>query len=247
MATRILAPISHRISSAVGMALAPSQRRYRTRLKEIADMHLVFLGTSSSEPTRTRNVSGVALKFAGKSWLIDCGEGIQRQIGNVNSLTTCSIEKIFVTHMHGDHVFGLPGLLCNIVHNSPNGHPPVGIYGPPGLRRYLHEALRMTTAAVPEYFVRELHSSRSTMDHKDDLMCELPQSSKPRWKLHEDGVCTVYAGAITHRVDLSLIHISEPTRLLSISYAVFCLKKKKKNTKYLNKVNVYYKKKKIQK
>eukprot|EP00656_Telonema_subtile_P047958 TRINITY_DN5601_c0_g1_i2.p1 TRINITY_DN5601_c0_g1~~TRINITY_DN5601_c0_g1_i2.p1 ORF type:complete len:349 (-),score=84.55 TRINITY_DN5601_c0_g1_i2:175-1221(-) len=188
-------------------------------------MRLVFLGTSSSEPTRTRNVSGVALRFGepsrttfltgssgGKSWLFDCGEGTQRQIGRVQALTTCTIERIFVTHMHGDHVFGLPGLLCNIVHNSPGGHPPIAIYGPPGLRRYLFEALRLTTAAVPPYFVRELHSCRSTAVHKDDLMCEQDLSdSADRWKLHEDSVCAVYAGAITHRVDCWGYVITEKT------------------------------------
>ena len=43
--------------------------------------------------------------------------------------------QIFVTHMHGDHVFGLPGLLCNIVHNRDHGtqHPPIAICGPPGV------------------------------------------------------------------------------------------------------------------
>lgn len=198
---QLISPLRHGLQQCVRGSKTTGGLPGPARLQDISDMRLVFLGTSSSEPTRTRNVSGVALRFGGKSWLFDCGEGTQRQIGRVQALTTCTIERIFVTHMHGDHVFGLPGLLCNIVHNSPGGRAPIAIYGPPGLRRYLFEALRLTTAAVPPYFVRELHSCRSTAVHKDDLLCDRDSETGVRWKLHEDSVCAVYAGAITHRVD----------------------------------------------
>jgi len=177
-----------------------SAAKRASKVKDITDMSLVFLGTSSSEPTRTRNVTGLALKMGGKSWLFDCGEGTQRQICSAAGFTTPSIERIFVTHMHGDHVFGLPGLLCNIVHNRDNDseHSPIAICGPPGLRRYIHEALRLTTASVPDHVVTELHSNATTVGHDDDL---LPDAQTGHWKVHSDRVCEVWAGRIIHQVD----------------------------------------------
>lgn len=77
-------------------------------------MEILFLGTSSGTPTKTRNVSAVALKYKNsKSWsLVDCGEGTQHQILNT-SLSLINLQSIFITHVHGDHCYGLPGLLAS--------------------------------------------------------------------------------------------------------------------------------------
>jgi len=77
-------------------------------------MELIFLGTSSGTPTKSRNVSALAIKMINtKAWcLVDCGEGTQRQILNTR-LSLNKLFAIFITHLYGDHCYGLPGLLAS--------------------------------------------------------------------------------------------------------------------------------------
>ena len=79
-------------------------------------MQVTFLGTSSGVPTRARNVSAVALRLSQRSemWLFDCGEGTQHQFLR-SDLRLSQLRRVFITHMHGDHVFGLPGLLASLL------------------------------------------------------------------------------------------------------------------------------------
>ncbi len=104
-------------------------------------MQITFLGTSSGVPTRSRNVSSVALRLPQRAelWLFDCGEGTQHQLLR-SDLKISQLSRIFVTHMHGDHIFGLMGLLasCGLAGNIQR----VDIYGPPGLNEYLQAASR---------------------------------------------------------------------------------------------------------
>lgn len=78
-------------------------------------MEITFLGTSSGVPTRARNVSGVALRLPqrAEAWLFDCGEGTQHQLLR-SDLRSSQISRIFITHMHGDHIFGLMGLIASM-------------------------------------------------------------------------------------------------------------------------------------
>lgn len=77
-------------------------------------MHIMTLGTSAGTPTRERNVSAAAIWRAGqKSWvLIDCGEGTQHQILRA-PLSLQTLDMICITHIHGDHTYGLPGLIAS--------------------------------------------------------------------------------------------------------------------------------------
>ncbi|MCK4875930.1 MAG: MBL fold metallo-hydrolase, partial [Sulfurimonas sp.] len=92
-------------------------------------MKLTFLGTSAGKPTKERNVSALALEFDqdNKWYLFDCGEGTQRQIMH-SKLHIGKLDTIFITHMHGDHYYGLLGLLStkklDVALN------PLTIYGP---------------------------------------------------------------------------------------------------------------------
>lgn len=104
-------------------------------------MQITFLGTSSGVPTRARNVSGVALRLPQKAevWLFDCGEGTQHQFLR-SDLKVSQLTRIFITHMHGDHIFGLMGLLasCGLAGNTTR----IDIYGPPELEDYLKACRR---------------------------------------------------------------------------------------------------------
>ncbi|MCD6190021.1 MAG: MBL fold metallo-hydrolase [Sulfurimonas sp.] len=103
-------------------------------------MKLTFLGTSAGKPTKERNVSALALEFDqdNKWYLFDCGEGTQRQIMQ-SRLSTGKLDTIFITHMHGDHSYGLPGLLStkklDVALN------PITVYGPQGIKKFLECAL----------------------------------------------------------------------------------------------------------
>jgi ribonuclease Z len=102
----------------------------------LSRVQITFLGTSSGVPTRSRNVSSVALRLPQRAevWLFDCGEGTQHQLLR-SDLKTSQISRIFITHMHGDHIYGLMGLLasCGLAGNTDR----VDIYGPPDLDEYL--------------------------------------------------------------------------------------------------------------
>ena len=104
-------------------------------------MQITFLGTSSGVPTRSRNVSSVALRLPQRAelWLFDCGEGTQHQIIR-SDLKISQLSRIFITHMHGDHIFGLMGLLatCGLAGNPTQ----INIYGPPKLDEYLRACSR---------------------------------------------------------------------------------------------------------
>lgn len=76
-------------------------------------IELTILGTSSMCPTKDRNVQSIALNYKGEVLLIDCGEGTQRQM-NIANINRNRINKIFITHWHGDHIGGLIGLIQTI-------------------------------------------------------------------------------------------------------------------------------------
>jgi ribonuclease Z len=113
-------------------------------------MKVVFLGTSSGMPTLKRNVSSIALIFINKNklWLWDCGEGTQQQIQKT-SLKVSTLEKIFISHLHGDHLFGLPGLLASRGLRGGKDQQKVQIFGPENLDKYLKETLSITKTYIP--------------------------------------------------------------------------------------------------
>lgn len=137
-------------------------------------MELYFLGTSSGAPTTHRNVSCVALRLHTRIWLFDCGEATQSQILRT-PLRQGKIEKIFITHLHGDHIFGLPGMLCTISNARHGGvdeeleiaKEPVKIYGPPGIQDFVLTALKVsqTKLIMPlEIYEYSLNTPASTRD-----------------------------------------------------------------------------------
>jgi ribonuclease Z len=111
-------------------------------------MELQFLGTSSGTPSRARNVSGLALHSPGsKHWyLVDCGEGTQHRILRTN-YSPMSLRAIFITHIHGDHCYGLPGLLASA--GLLNRSEPLLIAGPPAVERFVRGVMDSTELRLP--------------------------------------------------------------------------------------------------
>ena len=96
-------------------------------------MKIVFLGTSSMQPTRERNLTSIYVNYDKEHLLFDCGEGTQRQMKYAN-LKPTSITRIFITHFHADHVLGLAGLMRNLGANDYN--KTLHIFGPSGLEKF---------------------------------------------------------------------------------------------------------------
>jgi len=93
-------------------------------------MEITFLGTSSAVHSNTRSHPSIAIKAFGETMLFDCGEGTQRQLIYAK-ISPMKISKIFITHYHGDHILGMPGLLQSM--NFRGRETKLTIYGPKGL------------------------------------------------------------------------------------------------------------------
>ncbi len=101
---------------------------------------ITFLGTSDSIPSKTRNHTSILLSYKNESILIDCGEGTQRQFKLAN-LSPTKITRILITHWHGDHILGLPGLLQTLaMQNYPKT---LKIYTPPKTRHFMEAIMKM--------------------------------------------------------------------------------------------------------
>ncbi|WP_235041387.1 ribonuclease Z [Vreelandella profundi] len=111
-------------------------------------MNILFLGTSAGVPTKARNVSGVALRESkGKGWyLIDCGEGTQHQVLHTK-LSFHSLKAILITHVHGDHCYGLPGILASAAMGGRK--EPLTIVAPAGIKTWLEATCEVTQLCLP--------------------------------------------------------------------------------------------------
>lgn len=107
-------------------------------------MELTFLGTSAGVPCKTRNVTSMVFNPMNNQphyWLFDCGEGTQHQMLHT-AFNPGKLSIIFITHLHGDHIFGLPGLLCS--RSMAGNENPLKVYGPQGIRQFIEMALRLS-------------------------------------------------------------------------------------------------------
>ncbi len=96
------------------------------------ELDLVFLGTSASMPTARRAPAALLLRRGGERLLFDCAEGTQRQLQR-SAVGLPEIEEIFLTHLHADHVLGLPGMLKTFALRG-REEPDLMVYGPRGVR-----------------------------------------------------------------------------------------------------------------
>ncbi|MGI0131250.1 MAG: ribonuclease Z [Thermoplasmata archaeon] len=103
-------------------------------------MRLTFLGTAGSWPTKERSASAIALDLERELLLLDCGEGTQRQFFQ-SSASFMRVRRVFLTHFHGDHFLGLPGLIQSMCLNHRT--EPLDVYGPPDAKEMVGRALAM--------------------------------------------------------------------------------------------------------
>ena len=130
-------------------------------------MDLLFLGTSSGTPTRSRNVTGLALTEAtGKGWyLIDCGEATQHQLLRT-PLSLHALRAIFITHVHGDHCFGLPGLLASA--GMSGRTQPLEIIAPDGIEQWIAMTLRTSHTYLP--FELVFHATETLGEWRNNIL-----------------------------------------------------------------------------
>lgn len=106
----------------------------------MTQLRIIFLGTSGSWPTIKRNVTSLAIKRGSEVILFDCGEGTQRQFQK-SKLSYMQISKIFISHFHGDHFLGIPGLIQTMQLNDRD--IPIHIYGPKGINQLVTQLLSL--------------------------------------------------------------------------------------------------------
>lgn len=114
-------------------------------------MELQFLGTGAGQPAKARNVSSLVLKLLNEIdqvWMFDCGEGTQRQILDT-TIKPRKVRKIFITHLHGDHVLGLPGFLASRSFQASEEQTDLDIYGPVGIRSMVLNTLKLSGTRLP--------------------------------------------------------------------------------------------------
>jgi ribonuclease Z len=135
-------------------------------------MELLFLGTSSMVPTKERNHTALLVRLKNYDVLVDCGEGTQRQL-KIKKIAPTRIKKILVSHWHGDHTLGMPGLIQTLGISNYEGV--LEVYGPKGTRKHmkaLHDAFlfeQRVEIKVKEVSKGKIYSDKDIEIHAEEL------------------------------------------------------------------------------
>lgn len=141
--------------------------------------YLTILGFNSAIPTANSSTTAQLLEISERHFLIDCGEGTQVQLRKVKAKFS-KINHIFISHLHGDHCFGLPGLIASF--RLLGRETPLYIYGPKGIKEMLETIFRLTeTQRGFDVIYKELESKKSE-------------------KIYEDKAVEVYTIPLNHRI-----------------------------------------------
>lgn len=116
------------------------------RLHQLKAVRIIPLGTSSGVPTKRRNVTSFIVS-PGRQWfLFDCGEGTQYRLMSAR-VRLSKLAAIFITHLHGDHLFGLPGLLSSL--SLKGRSQQLMVFGPRGIEEFVRTTLRVAETHLP--------------------------------------------------------------------------------------------------
>jgi ribonuclease Z len=141
--------------------------------------HLTILGFNSAIPTITSAPTAQFLEMEERCFLIDCGEGTQVQLRKAKARFS-KINHIFISHLHGDHCFGLPGLIASF--RLLGRETPLHVYGPKGIKEMLETIFRLT----------ETHKGFELIYHELE--------SKNSEKIYEDNKLEVFTIPLIHRI-----------------------------------------------
>jgi ribonuclease Z len=155
----------------------------------MSERELVVLGTASQAPTRHRNHNGYLLRWDGTAILFDPGEGTQRQF-TLAGASAAAVDRICITHFHGDHCLGLPGMIMRLSLDA--GHLPIPIHYPASGQAHF-ERLRFATAGQEYVPVDGVPVQGPGVVHRDDVL-------------------TIRAAPLSHRVDAVGYRVEEPVR-----------------------------------
>jgi ribonuclease BN (tRNA processing enzyme) len=218
----VFLPIDDKIlKESVRSCIKHSHNTGLTTLNDIpSDMNVCFLGTGSGIPSPQRNSSATLLRLGGTSFLFDAGEGVQRQFQFVvGQAKLPKVERIFITHLHADHIFGLPGLLLAMQDkirmqvqalskkkkqqqqqqrgkNKENDIFVLKIYGPPGLYHYIAASLQLSCTKLT-YLKVEVYELMGARVKR--VVSPLYQQKRIRDPFHDDYPEYSYAGEIERK------------------------------------------------
>lgn len=179
-------------------------------------MELVFLGTSAGGPQPNRGTTSIAMRLSGHSqaggntWLFDAGEGTQRQLLSSN-ISHARVERIFVSHMHGDHVWGLPSVIVGALVEQGEKRS-LHVYGPVGLHGLLVASLGYAECKLGPLADIVVHELVETEDELGDLDAKasinksiirepiLKSARDGSWTVYEDDHFKVTAAPVRHTV-----------------------------------------------
>ncbi|MBT6773847.1 ribonuclease Z [Candidatus Woesearchaeota archaeon] len=119
-------------------------------------VEIIFLGTSCMQPTKKRNHPSFMLSYKTENILFDCGENVQRQM-RLTGIKPAKVTRLLISHWHGDHVFGIPGLMSSM--GADQFAKKLYIYGPKGSKKYLEHMFKSFSANdIIPYEVKEVSS-----------------------------------------------------------------------------------------
>jgi ribonuclease Z len=131
-------------------------------------MDIIFLGTGSALPTKERMLSSMVINREGENFLFDCGEACQFQMMSCG-VKPFRIKNVFITHLHGDHIYGLPGFLSTM--SLLKRTEPVRIFSPAGLKTFIDVSFKISKT-IPKY---EIIIEEFDEDYKGGIILDHPE------------------------------------------------------------------------